>query len=116
MWFAHLANAATQTLVELATVEGFEQALSEAPPWPSTAAVATLSKLTPCVAPDGVSYAFGHRVSMSKWLHAIALDELHARFTGCSIWWRQGDATRDTEAEVVKGLPEPTVFAQMLTG
>ena len=53
---------------------------------------------------------------MSKWLHAIALDELHARFTGCSIWWRQGDATRDTEAEVVKGLPEPTVFAQMLTG
>ena len=116
LWFAHLANAATQTLVELATVQGFEQALSEAPPWPSTAAVAALSTLAPCAAPDGVSYAFDHCVSMSKWLHAIALDELHARFTGCSIWWRQGDPTRDTEAEVVKGLPVPTVFAQMLTG
>jgi type VI secretion system protein ImpM len=116
LWFAHLANAATHTLGERATVEGFEQALGEAPPWPSAAAVAALSTLAPCAAPGGVSYAFGHRVSMSQWLHAIALDELHARFAGCSIWWRQGDATRDTEAEVVKGLPEPTAFAQMLTG
>lgn len=114
LWFAHLAHAATHTLREGATVEGFEQALSEAPPWPSAAAVAALSTLAPCAARGGVSYAFGHRVSISQWLHAIALDELHARFSGCSIWWRQGDAKRDTEAEVVKGLPEPTAFAQML--
>ena len=116
LWFAHLAKAATQTLIERATVDDFEQALVEAPPWPSAAAVAALSTLAPCAAPGGVSYAFGHRVSMSQWLHAIALDELHARFEGCSIWWRQGDARRDTEAEVVKGLPEPTAFARMLTG
>lgn len=116
LWFAHLAHAATDTLRAQATVEGFEQALREAPPWPSAAAVATLSTLAPSAAPGGLSYAFGHRVSMSHWLHAIALDDLHARFSGCSIWWRQGDATRDTEADVVKGLPEPAVFAQMLAG
>ena len=116
LWFEHLANAATHTLAARATVEGFEQALGEAPPWPASAAVAALSTLAPCAAPGGVSYAFGHRVTMSQWLHAIALDELHARFTGCSIWWRQGDATRDTEAEVVRGLPEPAAFAQMLLG
>ena len=116
LWFDHLANAATHTLGERATVEGFEQALGEAPPWPSAAAVAALSTLAPCAAVGGVSYAFGHRVTMSQWLHAIALDELHARFTGCSIWWRQGDVTRDTEAEVVQGLPEPAAFAQMLLG
>ena len=116
LWFEHLAAAATRTLGERATVEGFERALSDAPPWPSAAAIAALSTLAPCAAAGGVSYAFGHRVSMGQWLHAIALDELHARFTGCSIWWRQGDATRDTEAEVVQGLPEPAAFAQMLLG
>lgn len=116
LWFGHLANAATQTLGERATVDGFEQALSNAPPWPSAGAVAALSTLAPCAAAGGVSYAFGHRVSMGQWLHAIALDQLHAHFTGCSIWWRQGDATRDTEAEVVQGLPEPAAFAQMLLG
>ncbi len=116
LWFEHLAAAATRTLAARATVEGFEQALSDAPPWPSAAAVATLSTLAPCAAAGGVSYAFGHRVTMSQWLHAITLDQLHARFSGCSIWWRQGDATRDTEAEVVQGLPEPAAFAQMLLG
>jgi type VI secretion system protein ImpM len=116
LWFAHIAQAATGTLGEGATVESFDRALGEAPPWPSAAAVAALSTLAPCAASGGVSYAFGHRVSMSQWLNAIALDQLHARFEGCSIWWRQGDSKRDTEAEVVKGLPEPTAFAKMLTG
>ena len=116
LWFEHLATAATHTLAASATVESFEQALGEAPPWPSATTVATVSTLAPCAASGGVSYAFGHRVTTMQWLHAIALDELHARFAGCSIWWRQGDAMRDTEAEVVQGLPEPAAFAQMLLG
>jgi type VI secretion system protein ImpM len=116
LWFEHLVSAATRTLKPGATVKGFERALSEAPPWPSAAPLATLSTLAPCAAPGGVSYAFGHGVSMNQWLHVIALDQLQARFEGCSIWWRQGDVMRDTEAEVVKGLPEPTAFANMLLG
>ena len=116
LWFEHLASAATHTLGARATLDGFEQALSEAPPWPSSSALAALSTVAPPATRGGASYAFGHRVSLGQWLHAVALDELRARFAGCSIWWRQGDSTRDTEAEVVQGLPEPAAFAQMLVG
>ena len=116
LWFEHLAEAATHTLGERSTIEAFEQALGDAPPWPSPSAFAALSTVAPPATVGGVSYAFGHRVSMGQWLHAVALDELRARLDGCSIWWRQGDATRDTEAEVVHGLPEPAAFARMLLG
>ena len=116
LWLDHLARAATHTLGERATLEAFEQALSDAPPWPAAGALANLSTVAPPAAAGGASYAFGHRVSIGQWLHTLALDEMHKRLRGCTIWWRQGDATRDTEAEVVQGLPEPAAFAQMLLG
>lgn len=116
LWFDHLANAATHTLGERATVEDFEQALGEAPPWPSPSLLRALAPVACPVAAGGASYAFGHRVSICQWLHTVAIHELQARVSGCSIWWRQGDATRDTEAELVRGLPEPATFARMLLG
>ena len=116
LWFEHLARAATHTLGEGATVEAFEQALGEAPPWPSPSALAALSTVAPPVTAGGASYAFGHRVSLGQWLQAVAIDDLRARLAGCSVWWRQGDPMRDTDVEVVPGLPEPAAFAQMLLG
>ena len=126
-WFDHLVKAATLTLGERATVEAFEQALDNAPPWPAPSHASGATAALPAVASSEVgsgsgsgtssaSYAFGYRVSVGEWLHGVALDALKARVSGCSIWWRQGDATRDTEAEVVRGLPEPAAFARMLLG
>jgi hypothetical protein len=46
----------------------------------------------------------------------MAIEELHARFNGCSIWWQHGDANREAAATVVRGLPDPADFADMLSG
>ena len=115
-WFDHLANAATQTLRARSTIEGFEQALNDAPPWPSVEVSAARLALAPHLTGDVEHHEFAHGVSIGRWLQTIALDALQSRFNGCSIWWRRGDATRDTEAEVVHGLPEPAAFARMLVG
>ena len=112
-WFDHLANAATRTLGERATVETFEQALGDAPPWPTPGAPAALA---PRPTPGGERYALGPRDSIGQWLHAMAIDELHARFKGCSIWWRQSTAAQEVSVSVVTGLPDAAAFAQMLSG
>jgi type VI secretion system protein ImpM len=112
-WFDHLATAATQTLSEQASIDSFEEALHEAPPWPTpgTPAALTLHSTATCE-----RYELGARATLNHWLHAMAIDELHARFKGCSIWWQQGDATHEAAASVVRGLPDPTDFADMLSG
>ncbi len=111
-WFDHLAHAATGTLGELATIETFEQALANAPPWPTQGAPPALS---PRPISGGEHYALGLRDSIGEWLHAMAADELLARFKGGSIWWRQSAAAA-TAVSLVSGLPDPTSFAQMLSG
>jgi type VI secretion system protein ImpM len=112
-WYDHLARAATQTLGEGSTLEHFEQALSEAPPWPTPG---TATTLTPDAIAGGMNYPLGARMSLQHWLHALAVEDLHTRFAGCSIWWRQDDATQTASARVVAGLPDAATFAQMLTG
>lgn len=110
-WFGHLANAATHTLGEQSSIETFEQALRDAPPWPTPGAPAALTLRSTS---NGDRYHLGRRATLNHWLHAMAIDELHARFKGCSIWWRQGDAGHDATASVVRGLPDPSTFAEML--
>jgi type VI secretion system protein ImpM len=112
-WFDHLASAATHTLGERASIESFEEALSNAPPWPTPGAPAALA---PSPAANGERYTLGRRATLNQWLHAMAIDDLHARFAGCSIWWRHGDDSHDAAASVVHGLPDPAGFAEMLSG
>ena len=112
-WFDHLAVAATHTLHEDASVESFEQALGDAPPWPTPGAPPAL---TLHASPGGERYRLGPRATFNHWLRAMSIDALHARFEGCSIWWRQADAAADVDASVLHGLPDPATFADMLTG
>jgi len=112
-WFDDLANAATHTLAEQASIEAFEQALHDTPPWPTPG---TRVALTPLAAASGMHYQLGPRATLHHWLQALAIDDLQARFAGCSIWWRQGGAAMDAAATVVHGLPEAAAFAEMLSG
>ena len=112
-WFDHVAEAATRTLGERASVDAFEQALADAPPWPTPGAPAALTQQH---GPRGLRYQLDARASLSHWLYAMAIAELHTRFAGCSIWWRPGTATRDAVANVMPGLPDPATFAEMLSG
>ncbi len=112
-WFDHLARAATHTLEEQASIDAFEQALRDAPPWPTPGAPAALTLHPTSI---GDRYQLGPRATLNHLMHAIAIDELLARFEGCSIWWRHGNAGRDATASVVHGLPDPAAFAEMLSG
>lgn len=126
-WFDHLAEAAAHTLENKASIESFEQALSDAPPWPTPSA---RTWLPPRVMSDSPSasmststststterYQLGRHATLNQWLYAMAIDDLHVRFSGCSIWWRRSAAGQESIASVVHGLPDATAFAQMLSG
>jgi len=113
LWFDHLAQAATHTLAEQASVEGFEEALRDAPPWPTPGAPAAM---TQGPAPGGESFRLGRASSLNDWLHAMAIHALHERFAGCSLWWRQAGGGHEATVNVIHGLPDPMGFAQMLSG
>lgn len=120
-WFDHLAEAAAHTLGDQASIESFEQALSDAPPWPTPSARTWTS---PRLMPESPSastsiterYQLGRHATLNQWLYAMAIDDLHVRFSGCSIWWRRSAAGQESIASVVRGLPDATAFAQMLSG
>jgi len=113
LWFDHLARAATHTLAEQASVDDFEEALYDAPPWPTPGA-ATAMGLRPAV--GGECFELAGSTTLNQWLHAMALHELHARFAGCTLWWRHTDLESGATMSVVHGLPDPAGFAQMLSG
>ena len=130
-WFDHLAEAAAHTLGDQASIESFEQALSDAPPWPTPSARTWLpprpmsdssasASASPTPSSTSVStterYLLGRNATLNHWLYAMAIDDLHMRFSGCSIWWRRNAAGQESIASVVRGLPEASAFAQMLSG
>jgi type VI secretion system protein ImpM len=112
-WFNHLATAATRTLDTGASMENFELALAQAPPWPTSGAPAPLVLSR---AAGGERYGLGRRATLFDWLHGVVAQDLCERFAGCSVWWQKGDAGHEASATVVRRLPDPATFAAMLSG
>jgi type VI secretion system protein ImpM len=110
-WYDHLAMAATQTLSDRSSIETFEAALVDSPPWPTPGQP---MPLTAAPLPGGRYYSLRPRTRLDQWLDALAIDEVCSRFGGCSIWWHQGRGASASAATVVRGLPDPTAFAGML--
>ena len=119
-WFDHIAQAAASTLDEQTSLAGFEQALRNAPPWPPpqpppvTFKDAPVARVRRQVA-GGEEHRFDARAALAQWLHALAAEELQARFGGCSIWWRRVQGEPDAVVTVLQGLPDPSAFATLLT-
>jgi type VI secretion system protein ImpM len=106
IWLDHLADAALQTLHEQASVNTFEAALNQAPPWPTPGVTVRIAMNT---SPGGERYELDRAATLNQWLHAISIHELQTRFAGHSLWWRQ-------TVNAVRGLPDPSAFAALLTG
>ena len=116
-WFDHLAKAAAHTLGDQASIESFERALSDAPPWPTPSARTWLPpRAMPDSPPSTERYQLGRHATLNQWLYSMAIDDLHVRFSGCTIWWRRSAVGQESIASVVRGLPDPSAFAQMLSG
>lgn len=112
-WLDHLAEAATRTLDEHATVDAFEQSLHDAPPWPTPGTPIVLDRRGE---PGDESYPLDPRLTFSHWLHAMAIQSLQHQLAGSSIWWRRADPAHASTVSVQRGLPPPESFARILSG
>jgi type VI secretion system protein ImpM len=112
LWYDCLAQAAMSTLGEGASVEVFEEALSQSPPWPTPGPMAALNvQATPYIQ----RYPLGPGTSLAQWLHMLAATDLQARMAGCTLWWRRSeDGSAGDSVSVLRGLPEPAGFVELL--
>jgi type VI secretion system protein ImpM len=113
LWLDHLGAAALQTLHEPATLDSFEAALADAPPWPTPGATVRIAMNAGV---GGDRYELDRAATLNQWLHAISIHELQTRFAGHSLWWRQTEATQRASVNAVRGLPDPASFAALLSG
>lgn len=112
-WWAHLAQTAVDTLAEGATLEAFESALHDAPPWPGRG---PLHPIAPPTAAGPWRQTLPAAASLGEVVQSIAAGTLMLPLVGGSFWW---PLTPDGEAgsfTLLPGLPQPEAFAAMLTG
>ena len=114
LWWNHIAQAALQTLGEPSTVDSFEAALSQAPPWPSAGPVMVPQQRQATQQHERFAVARG--ASLGQLLHGLAISELHGRMAGCSFWWPITESAREGSFSTARGLPDPVSFADLLTG
>ena len=112
-WYEHLARAAMHTLSDQqGSVEALEAALRDAPPWP-TAGRGTGLATQPRGA--GEQYRLGRAAPLTHWVQAIAQRELAGRVAGCTVWWRVTAGGSEDTIDIVRGLPDGSTFAALLT-
>jgi type VI secretion system protein ImpM len=113
LWYTHLANAAVQTLSDQTSLDAFELALSEAPPWPTAGPASPLNIRS---TPTSERYEMAASVPLSRWLPSMASTELLARVAGCTLWWRTTDDGTGASVSLVHRLPGAETFVELLAG
>lgn len=111
LWFEHLTQAALQTLQDGAVLDRFDDALRDAPPWPTPGPT---KPLAPRPAHDSRRFAVGRSTSLHEAMQALAVQDLMARLQGLSLWWRQATDAAEPTLSMVQGLPEAGGFVQLL--
>ena len=115
LWYTHLARAALQTLRErgepAASVDAFEQALSDAPPWPGSGRGTPLAARA---AGAAERFEVPAAAALSEWLPALAAAELRSRVAGCTLWWRAADPGTPASVSLVPRLPDAPAFIDLL--
>lgn len=111
LWFEHLTHAALQTLHERASLDAFEHALRDAPPWPTPG---TTKSLTPRPAAGGKRFALGRAMSLNEAMQALATQELMARLQQASLWWRLAADRAEPTLSLIQGLPDAACFVSLL--
>ncbi len=114
LWWSSMAQAALHTLSEPSTLEAFEAALEQAPPWPGPGPLMVPQQRA--VAGRQERFAVARGAALGQLLHGLAVSELHGRMAGSSFWWPMGDASREGSFSIVQGLPDPASFSELLGG
>jgi type VI secretion system protein ImpM len=111
LWFEHIAQAALQTLQERAVLDAFEDALRNAPPWPTPGKSIPLA---PRPSHGENQFTIRRSTTLHEVMQALAVQELMARLKGASLWWRSATGAAEPTLSLVQGLPEPARFADLL--
>lgn len=109
LWWAHAARAALDSLGERATLEAFEAALHDAPPWPAARGAAR------CTDEAAVALrAIEPSAALTDLVHGLAASALQQRLRGRSLWWPLHADGSGGAYLLVDRLPTPATFATML--
>jgi type VI secretion system protein ImpM len=111
LWFEHVTLAALQTLRERAALDDFEDALRDAPPWPTPG---NAKPLAPRLANADKRFTLGRSTSLHEAMQALAVQELMDRLQGASLWWRSATEAAEPTLSLVRGLPDTARFAALL--
>jgi type VI secretion system protein ImpM len=111
LWFEHLTQAALQTLQERAVLDTFEDALRNAPPWPTPGKAVAL---TPRPTHRDHRFTVRRSTSLHEAMQALAIQELMTRLEGASLWWRPATVAAEPTLSLVQGLPDAAGFADLL--
>jgi type VI secretion system protein ImpM len=118
LWWSQLAQAALATLADAASVERFEAALLEAPPWPAVRANSLRSQAVP----GARRWQLPAGVGLGELAQALAAESLHERLLGQTLWWpwrpdgQPGQDGQEGQCTLAPGLPTPELFNEMLLG
>ena len=109
LWWAQAARAALHTLADHGSVDAFEAALDDLPPWPGT-------RVPWPSAPHGRGQRFEVQAGAgaADLAQALALATMQQQLAGCSLWWPWRDGAPATQVQVLSGLPEPAEFVALL--
>lgn len=113
LWWSHVARCALDTLAEGATLQGFETALAQGPPWPA----ARHRAWTRALAASGREcHELATGAALVDAVGSLAAAALVRRLSAASAWWPVGDAGAVGRFTLAPGLPPPEAFVEMLAG
>lgn len=111
LWWQELTRAALNTLADGATLEAFESALAELPPWPAVA--------PPLPHRSGDAGLRQWRLSpgmgLDELAHCLSTQALRERLTGHGLWWSWVADGADGRCLETPGLPGPDLFVHMMS-
>jgi type VI secretion system protein ImpM len=117
-WWNQAALAAVATLKTDASVERFEAALEDLPPWPSTPPPGLQARPASC----GQQWRMPASMGLSEIAQDLAVETLTRRMVGHSFWWpwrpqqpsQPGLQAALSTGLLVPSLPQPEQFLTML--
>jgi type VI secretion system protein ImpM len=113
LWWAHQARCGLATLAEGATLQAFEDALAQGPPWP---AVRDRSWTHALAASGRESHDLAVGATLVDVAGSLAAAALRRRLDAASAWWPVGEPGARGRFTLAAGLPPPQAFAEMLAG